>query len=317
MTAHSDETHAPGAPSDRAPSPDRTAGEEVWVDEMVNVELTDADLYVERVGPPDAPVLYYLHGGPGYNSHSFRDLTGDELERYQTIYADQRGSGRSYATGPVTPARLADDVAAVLDALDLGQAVLLAHGFGAAVAVEVAVRHPRHVKGLLLINPWLSMPLLARDVHRAALTISGYPNDGASGDEPPDDPAALANEAFGLANPKKVFDAMEFPNPSSRLKLEHSDSLALHGPSEEDELLGTWELQTLDAVAVLTQPLVVVSGKLDMTSYPTQVEAVLERRPDALTSLLDAGHYPWLDDPDEFFPLLHEALAHLNGSQGE
>jgi len=71
-------------------------GESRFLDEIFNVELPDADLYVERVGPADAPAVYYLHGGPGYSSHSFRDLMGDELEAYQVVYADQRGGGRSY-----------------------------------------------------------------------------------------------------------------------------------------------------------------------------------------------------------------------------
>ncbi|MFA5595827.1 MAG: hypothetical protein WDA15_11140, partial [Trueperaceae bacterium] len=67
-----------------------------WRDDIFNVARSDADLYVERAGPDGAPVVYYLHGGPGYNSHSFRDLAGDDLERFQVIYADQRGGGRSY-----------------------------------------------------------------------------------------------------------------------------------------------------------------------------------------------------------------------------
>src|SRR5690606_3907994 len=75
------------------------SGEGNFFDQIVNVERADADLYVERVGPDQAPVVYYLHGGPGYGSHSFRDLMGDDLEQFQVIYADQRGGGRSYGSG--------------------------------------------------------------------------------------------------------------------------------------------------------------------------------------------------------------------------
>jgi len=53
---------------------------------------------------------------------------------------------------------------------------------------------------------------------------------------------------------------------------------------------------------------VVLVGTRDATAYPSQVEAGLERMPGALVSLLEAGHYPWIDDPEAFLPLLHEAL---------
>jgi proline iminopeptidase len=54
---------------------------------------------------------------------------------------------------------------------------------------------------------------------------------------------------------------------------------------------------------------VVVAPTHDRTSYPEQVEATLERAPHALVSLLDSGHYPWIDDPRTFLDLLHEAMA--------
>src|SRR5690554_3885788 len=125
-----------------------------WLDDTYNVSRTDADLYVERFGPADAPVVYYLHGGPGYSSHSFRDLAGDDLERFQVIYADQRGGGRSYGAGSTDLDVLASDVAGVMNALELPAATLLAHGFGALVAVQVALEHPQLVQGLVLVNPW-------------------------------------------------------------------------------------------------------------------------------------------------------------------
>ena len=60
--------------------------------------LNGADLYFEVVAPEedesDTPTLIYLHGGPGYNSLTFRDLVGERLSRYRVIYLDQRGGGR-------------------------------------------------------------------------------------------------------------------------------------------------------------------------------------------------------------------------------
>ena len=286
-----------------------------WRDDIFNVARSDADLYVERAGPDGAPVVYYLHGGPGYNSHSFRDLAGDDLERFQVIYADQRGGGRSYGSGSADLSVLASDVTAVLGALEVAGATLLAHGFGALVAVQTALESPELVSGLVLVNPWLSMPLLARDLNRAAVRLASGEGD-APDDEGADEgyagePQQLVDEAFSLVNPKALFDHLEFPSPSSRLRLEHSDAATLLGPAEEDEPVGVWLLDLLPKLSELTQPVVVLVGQRDGTAYPSQAEAVLSRLPDALVSLLDTGHYPWIDDPEAFTPLLHQALEHV------
>lgn len=282
-------------------------------DRPLNIERRDADLYVEQVGPVDAPVVYYLHGGPGYNSFSFRDLAGDDLGEFQMLYADQRGGGRSYSARTFDLDVLADDVHAVLDALEAPSASLLAHGFGAAVAVRAALRAPERFERLVLVNPWLSMPLLARDLQRAAAREAGHldealPPEAALAEPETLDPEALVDQAFGWLSAKALFDTMQFPDPSSRLRLEHSDTTALFGPAEADEPEGVWRLDLLDELAGLRLPTVVLVGTHDLTCYPSQAEAVLERLPDALTSLLDAGHYPWIDDPDTFAPLLVEAL---------
>lgn len=290
------------------------------LDQTFNIARTDADLYVERAGPADAAVIYYLHGGPGYNSHSFRDLAGDDLEQYQVIYADQRGGGRSYGSGSADLTVLASDVAAVLGALEVPRATLLAHGFGALAAVQAAVEHPQLVAGLVLVNPWLSMPLLARDMNRAAVRLtSGHPEEPEAHDDVENyvgEPAQLVDEAFSLVNPKALFDSLQFPSPSSRLRLEHSDADTLLGPAEEDEPVGVWLLDLLPLLAELSQPVVLLLGRQDGTSYPTQAEAALSRLPDALVSIVDTGHYPWIDDPEAFAPILHQALDHVAAEPG-
>jgi proline iminopeptidase len=292
-----------------------------WQDDIFNVAREGADLYVERAGPKGAPVVYYLHGGPGYNSHSFRDLAGDDLEAYQVIYADQRGGGRSYGSGAADLTVLASDVAAVLNSLEVPRAVLLAHGFGALVAVEVARAYPHLVTGLVLMNPWLSMPLLARDLNRAAVRLAGGAADAATEPEEQGDegyvgePGQLVDEAFSLVNPKVLFDHLQFPFPSTRLRLEHSDADTLLGPAEEDEPVGVWALDQLPHLHELAGPTVLLIGRQDGTVYPTQAEAALSRMPGALVSIVEAGHYPWIDEPEAFTPLLHQALDHVTGAE--
>ncbi len=295
-------------------SDDPPAGE-AYLDDVAHVIVDGADLYVEQVGPADAPVVYTLHGGPGYSSHTLRELLGDEIERYRVVYADQRGGGRSYTDAPFDLDVLADDVAAVLRALSLERATLLGHGFGAAIAVRAARRHPRLVHGLVLVNPWTSMPLLARTLQREAAQRTdrleeALPPEAALADAEAIDPQDTVDEAFGFMSGKVLFDALLFPTASSRLRLEHADATALHGPTETVELGEPWRVDVTSDLAALQMPVAVLVATEDRSAYPDQAERVLEAVPHAVTALVEGGHYPWLDAPDTFVPTLHEALAH-------
>ncbi|MEX2534659.1 MAG: alpha/beta hydrolase [Trueperaceae bacterium] len=285
-----------------------------FVDTPYHIERDNADLYVEQVGAQDAPVLYYLHGGPGYNSYSFRDLLGDDLEEYRMIYADQRGAGRSYADVDFSLDDLVDDVLTVLDALAVPKASILAHGFGALIAARVATRHPDRLERLLFVNPWFSMPLLARALQREAAVASGHTESALPPEEALANPEALdaeelVDQAFESVAAKQLFDRMEFPEPASRMRLEHSDSDALFGPNASAMPVAPWRLEVLDELSSLRSATVVMAARHDRTSYPEQAEAGLERLNHALFSLLPGGHYPWIDAPDAFLSILREGMS--------
>src|SRR4051812_32919663 len=60
------------------------------------IRSNGADLWFKLAGKADGPVVVYLHGGPGYNSHTFEKAVGALLEqKLKMIYLDQRGCGRS------------------------------------------------------------------------------------------------------------------------------------------------------------------------------------------------------------------------------
>lgn len=298
-----------------------TAATTGWIDDAAHVVVPGADLYVEQVGRPEAPPVYVLHGGPGYSCHTLRELLGEDLERYRVVYADQRGGGRSYADAPFDLDVLADDVAAVLGALRLADATLLAHGFGATVAVRTAARHPDRVRGLVLVNPWVSMPMFARTLQREAAVRSGHaeaalPPEGAlaAGDGLDLDPQALVDEAFGRASAKALFDALLFPDAAARMRLEHADASALLGPNETAELPEPWRVDVRAELAALQVPAAVLVATDDRSAYPDQAEAALSGLPHGVTALIEGGHYPWLDAGDAFGAALHAALAHAGAA---
>ena len=290
-----------------------------FLDEALHLTREHADLYVEQVGPADAPAVLFLHGGPGASSHPFRELLGDDLERYRMVYLDQRGGGRSYADAPFGLDELADDAAAVLAALRLPRATVLAHGFGASVAVRLAGRHPDRLRGQVWLNPWLSMPTLARTLWHEALALSAAASGALSEPrrEDPDDagdPEALVDEAFALVGAKPLLDALLFPDPASRLRLEHAAASVLHGPSESAGLHATWSVDVVAELPACRAPVAVLLATGDRTCFPDQAELALGHLPHAMTAMLDGGHHLYLDDPEAFLGALVEALAHAGAA---
>lgn len=126
---------------------------------------------MEDVGPVEGPALFVLHGGPGGNAYVLREGLQDYLEGFRVVYFDQRGSGRSLEL-PQDPRlftvdALVEDTLLLAEALGVERFGLLAHGFGAVVALEVLRRFPQ-AEGAILLAPWVNFPWLAARLAEAA-----------------------------------------------------------------------------------------------------------------------------------------------------
>jgi pimeloyl-ACP methyl ester carboxylesterase len=108
---------------------------------------------VQVSGAEDAPAVLLLHGFP-QTSHCWRRVT-PYLEGYRCVLPDQRG----YSPGarPSDPEayrlpRMVEDALGILDALGLERAHVVGHDFGAAVAWQLAARHPDRVRTATILS---------------------------------------------------------------------------------------------------------------------------------------------------------------------
>ena len=73
-------------------------------------------------------------------------------KRFRVIRIDNRGTGWSRsAPAPFTMADLADDAADVLRACGVDEAIVLGDSMGGMIAQELAMRHPKRVRRLILV----------------------------------------------------------------------------------------------------------------------------------------------------------------------
>ena len=106
-----------------------------------------------REWPGDAPSTLLVHGLAS-SSHIW-DLVAPRISRagIRAVAHDQRGHGRSgKPSSGYGFERTAADAGAVIGATRLGRPVAVGHSWGANVVLELVVRSPRRVSGLILVD---------------------------------------------------------------------------------------------------------------------------------------------------------------------
>lgn len=134
-------------------------------------------LRVEDGGAGDPPVVF-VHGNGGDLTH-WSAQTEHLRPGRRAVALDLRGFGASEpaADGDYSIDALADDLAAVIEALGLARVVLAGHSIGGAVVGAYTGRHPERVAGLLLVDPSGDPSRMSREMLRAwieELRSDGY-----------------------------------------------------------------------------------------------------------------------------------------------
>ncbi|WP_029911835.1 alpha/beta fold hydrolase [Caulobacter sp. UNC358MFTsu5.1] len=134
------------------------------VDQVRSVDAVQSDGFVEIGGikqwvsvrgrHADAPLLLFIHGGPGFTSiPSSYYYMRDWREYFTVVQWDQRGAGKTFAAndpkalGPtMTVARMVDDaeemVAYLRKTYGPRKIILVGHSWGSIVGVKLAQRRP-------------------------------------------------------------------------------------------------------------------------------------------------------------------------------
>jgi len=122
-----------------------------------------AELFLlTRGADTNAPVMLWLHGGPGGAERPLFRYYNSELENHFVVaYWDQRGAGRSFDADASTDALTIDQHLADLDIIvehlhqRLGKEslILVGHSWGSALGLLYAREHPGKVSAIVGVNP--------------------------------------------------------------------------------------------------------------------------------------------------------------------
>ena len=116
------------------------------------VKANNSSIYYEAAGSGE-PVLF-VHGDT-LDMHMW-DAQFDLFSKgYLTLRLDLRGFGKSDMPDG-SAFQHADDIAAILDILNIDSAHIVGHSMGGSIAVDFAVKYPERMRGLVVVNPDIS-----------------------------------------------------------------------------------------------------------------------------------------------------------------
>ncbi len=210
---------------------------------------------------------------------------------------DQRGHGRSPApTGPYTMAELADDAAALVERLGIGPVVWVGLSMGGMIGQELALRHPRVVRALVLANTTSGYPAEAQAGW--AQRIAGIRQGGLEGIVD----GALQrwfHEGFRAEHPATV--------ALWRERILACDPAGYIACCEAISQIDT--TRRLPAIDVST---LVIAGALDAGTPPAMAERIAQAIEGAhLVVLPQASHLSVLEQPQAFTACLDDWLSEL------
>lgn len=257
-------------------------------------------------GPP----LVLLHGD-GESHRSWQAVTPRLAERWDVIAPDLPGFGDSEAIGDVSPERLADWLAELLDRLELGPAPLVGSSLGGLVAVHRALASPERVPALVLVDAAglgvLANPLLGA----AALPGLGELNVAAS---------ALPLSGLARAHTRRLL-LFSDPRRAPDWWLEEMREASRPGVvatsvATRRATLAPWGQRSivLEELGRIRQPTLVVWGEDDYIFPTSHATAAVDRLPAGRLALIPrCGHLPAVERPEEFLaavvPFLAEAAS--------
>lgn len=139
--------------------------------------MAAADLHVHRYGPAGPPRILALHGLTGHGQR-WRHLA-DRLPGIAVAAPDLIGHGRSSWAAPWTIDANVSAMAALLDAEDATQVLVVGHSFGGGLAMHLAAMCPGRVTALLLLDPAVGLDgAWMGDIAEAMMSSPDYPDPG-------------------------------------------------------------------------------------------------------------------------------------------
>ena len=269
-------------------------------------------LYYDVIGK-GTPVVF-LSGGPGFSSDYMRPVAAGVKGKFARVLFDQRGTGRSKMetidAKTMTYANLVADLDALRAELGVERLTLVGHSWGGILAQMYAGQHPERVRALALVDAG-GPTLQGLAKFNANFTARLTPEDLAKIKEWSAPEKMSADHKRAILELTKAKTAAYFYDRAKAQPL--IDGLTEDSFNDKAfwALVGQFSpaFDLRPGLKNLKAPVLVIHGKSDPLETAQEVhEAIAGSK---LEIIENAGHFPWLEQPDAFYPLLGGFLAEV------
>jgi len=276
---------------------------------------TQIPLYWAVYGPEGAPRLLVLHGGPGAHHDYLLPQMLQLADSYESVFYDQRGGGRSKTDDrtPITWRTHVEDLDRVIGELRLDPVTIVGYSWGGLLAVlysiEAAAGRTRHRPvRLVLIDPAPVTRAYREDFEREFLrrqseaAVGKLRADLASSGLRERDPDAYRQRAFELSV------AGYFADPAATHDL---TPFRVTGRVQQSvwESLGDYNLLAPGQLDSIVVPTLIVHGRQDPIPLASS-EAAANAMGAKLVVIENAGHVPYVEQPQALFTAVRDFLVH-------
>ncbi|PIE17601.1 MAG: hypothetical protein CSA65_08215 [Proteobacteria bacterium] len=270
------------------------------------VQLGRERIYVkERGAHHGGPALLLIHG---YGSaHDAWELIAPRLaKRYRVLSVDLPGFGRSDKyEGDYSPAALARKLRKLLDEKGVREVHLIAHSWGASIALAFTLQTPQRVRSVTVMGAWVFEEQLPAFIRWSRIPGVGEALYALFYDQRLDDRMALAFYEPGRFVHPTVIDAVR-----RQLACPGSIRAALQAARQQDFTAQQKRYHTIKTPALL------IWGKQDRVSLTRFAHRLDKTLPNSELLLIDhCGHIPAMERPNRVLSRLLPFLARHHGSK--
>jgi proline iminopeptidase len=276
----------------------------------MRAKIRDTELYFDVEGAGlvadgprmrEKPVAFIIHGGPGGDHSGLKAACGPLAEKFQLVYFDHRGQGRSAHgdRGKYTLNENVEDMEALRRYLGLGPIVSVGTSYGGMVAMAHAARYPDSVSRLILCVTASHSGFIQR-----ASEIVAERGNAEQGEQC----AALwAGELDTAEKMRHYYDVM-----GSLYSVKHDAALAkathdrgIHSPEPLNQAFapggGLRNFDLRPELAAITAPTLILAGRHDWICAPEFSEEIHSLIPGSQLQIFEnSSHSIRNDEPDRF-----------------
>ena len=272
----------------------------------MHIEVNGCRLYTDIVGSGlvaegptmvERPVVFLLHGGPGFDHSTMKPAFNPLSEVAQLVYYDHRGQGRSDKDKPENwnLDQWADDLRGLIDALGVEKPIVLGLSFGGFVAQNYAIRHPDRLHKLILASTvaHVEMQVIFDAFQKFGGDAAREAAEKFWNGPDPENTVDYVTKCMPLYNQSKL-------DPNAMPRARYSPEVISHFSNPDGEHRKFDFRKPLSKIAC---PTLVTAGELDPITPIEAVREMAECIPSEYVrfeSFADCGHGVHQDDPTAF-----------------